>query len=76
MSGFDPALCPQRIYVDLLPEDGQLRVVVTSEDGQVMIGMCVSPKAAFMPPGLRGLLTFPGFRVSALTLERVDGLKE
>lgn len=41
-----------------------------------MVDKRVSPEADLMPPGLRELLTFPGFQVSALALERVDGKQD
>lgn len=65
-----------RIYVDLLPaDDGLVRVVVTNEEGEVMVDQRVEDRD-MMPVGLRALLNFPGFRVSGLTLERVDGVRD
>lgn len=52
-----------------------VRVVVTSEDGEVLADQRIEDRD-MMPQRLRVLLHFLGFRVSGLTLERVDGLRD
>jgi len=61
-----------RIYVDLLPDEGKFRIVARSEEGQILKDVRVSLESDLLPPGLREILNFPGFRVSALTLEKTD----
>lgn len=69
----EPIDLPPIVRVTLVHDDGQIRIRVYSEGGQILREERTSLAAELMPlQELLELLGFPGFRVVGLTLERVD----